>query len=365
MLHYSLLPFLFYFFLNRLIHFSASKHRVGRNEASEQPASTPPSGMDLDVMVQKGISQAIDAIINHKLRNSEASRLGSEVVAVARLAKEGIASGRFVTTVLEQHIVELFQGLGLPVYAQEREALFTAFHQLRCDRSLRMSFLGQLGISINKAALGFYQQLLREALGCIITEATAIVVRVSTETRQQKLSAAEQNILFYITGYMARKVATCKLCMPAVKAACTSGGSSDELGFVSEYSAWTATVNRGGLLNPSQNFYLLIRTMDRVHSQHLNLDNMTSDSLNRCILTEAMMSDINVKHHWNAIVKLSAADEDLALHLLEYIVRVFVTVKGFAVARYLRGRLNTESNTSVKSTSLRHSLRWNYLSLVR
>ena len=345
--------------LKKSLSFSASKHRVG-GPAAEDDANDQvlPATIDLEVVVRKSISQAIDEIINHNLRNSESSRLGAEVISVARHVKEEIACDKFSTVELEKKFVELFQRLGLPVYAQEREALFTTFHQLRWDRNLRTAFLSQLNTTVNKAALGFYQQLLRETLGFIFAEANASITRASTES-QQTLSATEQNVLFYVTGYMARKVATCKLCTPAVKAACTSGGSSDELGFVSEYSAWTATVSRGGLINPSQNFYLLIRTLDRVHCQRLNLDSMTSHSLNRCIITEVMMSDISVKHHWNAIVKESAADQDLALRLLEYIICVFVTVKGFAVARYLRGRLNTDSKTSTKSTSLRHSLHWN------
>ena len=145
--------------------------------------------------------------------------------------------------------------------------------------------------------------------------------------RPHSSSSVQLSRMYYISGYLARKVTVSKLCAQSIKSACTSDGSHDDLGFISKYSAWTATVTRGGLVTPSQTFYLMVRSMDRVHCQNVNLKFMTSDSLNRCMLTEAMLNDITVKHHWNTIMKCSGADERSALRLLEYIIRIFATVK--------------------------------------
>ena len=171
-----------------------------------------------------------------------------------------------------------------------------------------------------------------------------------------EMSQAEQNVLFYISGYMARKVAALPQAPADLKDACVSNGK-DNLGFVEKFTEWTRTINRGGLRIPSQAFFLLVRSMDRVHSSHIDLAHMTSDSLNLVIMTDAVMEDINVKYHWEAVLSNSKVEEPSVFRILEYLTKLFLTVKGFAVARHLRSRLRTEGYSAKKNLSLRHELR--------
>ena len=345
-----------------LFSLTASDHRSSGTTATVpvvpvKSASQDPSlPVDLEAIVCQGLEHGLDNVINSKLRNNPASRLGKEVVLLARNLQEKLQSGKVSLQVLQARFVDIIKLVGVPVYECERELLLSQFHQLRIDRQLRTPILAEITSTRTKAALGFYQNFLREAMACVIAGLAASLSAAVQPEETSEMSQAEQNVLFYISGYMARKVAALPQAPADLKDACVSNGK-DNLGFVEKFTEWTRTINRGGLRIPSQAFFLLVRSMDRVHSSHIDLAHITSDSLNLVIMTDAVMEDINVKYHWEAVLSNSKVEEPSVFRILEYLTKLFLTVKGFAVARHLRSRLRTEGYSAKKNLSLRHELR--------
>ena len=344
-----------------LFSLAASDHRSSGTTATVpvvpvKSAQDPSLLVNLEAIVCKGLEHGLDNVINSKLRNNPASHLGKEVVLLARTLQEKLRSGKVSLQVLQERFVDIIKLAGVPVYECERELLLSQFFQLRIDRQLRSLILAKIISTPTKAALGFYQNFLREAMACIIAGLAASLSAAVQPDETSEMSQAEQNVLFYISGYMARKVAALPQAPADLKDACVSNGK-DNLGFVEKFTEWTRTINRGGLRIPSQALFLLVRSMDRVHSSRIDLTHMTSDSLNLVIMTDAVMEDINVKYHWEAVLSNSKVEEPSVFRILEYLTKLFLTVKGFAVARHLRSRLRTEGYSAKKNLSLRHELR--------
>ena len=336
---------------------AASEHRSSGSAVPirpVKPSQGPSLPINLEAIVSQGLEHGIDNVINSKLNNNPASRLGKEVVLLAHDLQEKLQSGKASLQVLQERFVGIVKLVGVPVYECEHELLLSQFHQLRMDRQLRTLILAQITSTPTKAALGFYQNFLREAMACVIAGLTTSLNAVVQPEEAREMSQAEQNVLCYISGYLARKVAALPQVPAAVKDACVSG--KDNLGFVEKFTEWTKTVNRGGLRIPSQAFFLLVRSMDRVHSGLINLSQMTSDSLKLVILADAVMEDTSVKYHWQAVLSNSNVEDPSVFRILEYLTKMFLTVKGFAVARHLRSRLRTEGYSAKKSLSLRHEL---------
>ena len=344
-----------------LFSFAASDHRSSGTTATVpvvpvKSAQDPSLPVNIEAFVCQGLEHGLDNVVNSKLRYNSASRLGKEVVLLARTIQEKLRSGKVSLQVLQERFVDIIKLVGVPVYECERELLLSQFHQLRIDRQLRSLILAEIISTPTKAALGFYQNFLREAMACVIAGLAASLSATVQPEETSEMSQAEQNVLFYISGYMAMKVAALLQAPAYLKDTCVSNGK-DNLGFVEKFTEWTRTINRGGLRIPSQAFFILVRSMDRVHSSHIDLTHMTSDSLNLVIMTDAVMEDTNVKYHWEAVLSNSKVEEPSVFKIWEYLTKLFLTVKGFAVARHPRSRLPTKGYPAKKNLSLRHELR--------
>ena len=315
---------------------AASDHRSAGAAVPEKPAQDPSLSINTEAIVSQGLEQGLHNVINCKLRNSPASRLGKEVVTLARDLQEKVQSGKVSLEVLQERFIGIIQPCGVPVYCCDRELLLSKFHQLRCDRDLRTLVLDGITSTPTKGAIGFYQCFLRQVLVSVMADLAASIRTTVHPEETSDMSHAEQNAFFYISGYLARKVAALSQAPDDVKDACLSN-AKDTQGFVEKFTEWTRTVNhRGRLRVPSQAFFLLVRSMERVHFDLINLTQMTPDSLNFAVLTDAVMEDINVKYHWEAVLSNICVEEDAdVFRILEYITKLFLTLKGFAFARHL------------------------------
>lgn len=72
--------------------------------------------------------------------------------------------------------------------------------------------------------------------------------------------------------------------------------------------------------------------------------------VNKCALQETMFESFMIQYHWNKIIELSHTDEYKSLPVLEYVIKLFITVKGFAVTHKERDRLK-QKKTSKMDTS--------------
>ena len=76
----------------------------------------------------------------------------------------------------------------------------------------------------------------------------------------------------------------------------------------------------------------------------------------------AMKESFMVKHYWPNILALTRVQQVVSQPVFEYIVSLFITVKGFAMARKEHDKLSAaaakkKQNTVAKSSSLRKNLK--------
>ena len=126
--------------------------------------------------------------------------------SVADVAKHILENGMPDTLDIDSHFEVLFKKD--TVTQSEREYLFMKFHKLRLDTSLRSAVLDSLNLPHSlRTQVPFYQsfldELLQAKLQLYMLSVKSITVKNSAE---YKLNDIEKEILYYVSGYVIRKV---------------------------------------------------------------------------------------------------------------------------------------------------------------
>lgn len=124
--------------------------------------------------------------------------------------------------------------------------------------------------------------------------------------------------------------------------------SSDS--FVKKYATWFDKKNRGGLMKPCDDFYLLIRELETVMRKNVEMDSLSANSLLISELKESMLESYMVKHY---SLKLFGESSELVSNVLEDIISLFLTIRGYAIARLERNKLHragVDSKQSLRQT---------------
>jgi hypothetical protein len=123
---------------------------------------------------------------------------------------------------------------------------------------------------------------------------------------------------------------------------------------------WTEKQSRGGLLFPTSDFYLLVREFDCVYRKVVETSPLhwSITSSNKLILLSEMFDSFMVKFYWNKILSRTHMTEQRSLPVLDYLINLFITIKGFSVARKEKNRLTKKvANKFKKSKSMRGNLK--------
>lgn len=179
----------------------------------------------------------------------------------------------------------------------------------------------------------------------------------------ERLSSTDQNVLYYMCGYMARKLKVACIKYKKLKKmenlinSLTTKEPVQRDNFVEQYRKWTEKQSRGGLLFAIPSFYLLIRELDTI-LRKTRMMNLIAAGSNKLRLQCAMFDGFMVKYHWNKLVENAHTNETDSLVVLDYLINLFITITGFAMARKERDRLNKKVEKGVpKSKSLRGKLK--------
>jgi len=159
----------------------------------------------------------------------------------------------------------------------------------------------------------------------------------------QPLSDCDQCVLYYISGCMARKIKAAslksqKLQNNLVQCLATNEPKLDSH-FVNKYMSWVERQDRGGLLYPIPDFYLLVREFDLIYRHTVYSEPLGSKCINQGELKLLISESAIVKLHWHEILKISQCEECTSVLALDYLMTLFITLKGFAVAKKERERL--------------------------
>ncbi|CAG2199464.1 unnamed protein product [Mytilus edulis] len=236
------------------------------------------------------------------------------------------------------------------------------FHALRLSSSIDKGYtdhFSQNGFTPldNK---NFIQIVMLELINQLLSQQT-IQEQKSSDINHSELSENDQNILYYICGYIIRacekRYSKLKGDLRSMKINCIEQvkSTSTTNSFVSKYNKWTEKNDRGGLIMPSDNFYLLTREFETVVRKHLGDQELNAKSLLHDKLKELIMESFMVKYYSEQI--FVGIDYDDYVLILEDIIHLFLTIRGFSTAKVIRNKMIKDKVTSKKSLSLRQVLK--------
>ena len=165
----------------------------------------------------------------------------------------------------------------------------------------------------------------------------------------QTLTWHDETVLFYIAGYLLR--ASGRHCSESTRRDISAFAADEsETHPVERVDAWLQARNRGGLITPSGQFYQMIKTCELVLRENVDLDHLKKETLACATLRETVLTDTRVQQQWE---ELSPRENQA---LLENIVRLFLCLRGSAVAKFVNRQVVTKS---VKAKKAGASLRGN------
>ena len=127
------------------------------------------------------------------------------------------------------------------------------------------------GIEVNKLTIFFYNQLMDAMLNTMLKYRNRKLIPVSTRPQNFELEKSEIETLRYIAGFIVffpekrvRKNATLFAAQISVLLECWGSKSGNDFGSsLEEYTnAWVDLINRGGLHQVSDEFYLFIKAAE-------------------------------------------------------------------------------------------------------
>eukprot|EP00118_Oscarella_pearsei_P012990 m.99318 g.99318 ORF g.99318 m.99318 type:complete len:146 (+) comp37061_c0_seq1:620-1057(+) len=119
---------------------------------------------------------------------------------------------------------------------------------------------------------------------------------------------------------------------------------------------WIRKVDRCGLFDINDNVFSLFKEIELCTRDCLTATLTTNDqSVTRKEIIDMACSDAIILHHWTLIS--SDIDVDHSIILLQEIVSLWITIRGFSIAGlWMELYKNVRSKTTAKSKSLRKSL---------
>ena len=189
--------------------------------------------------------------------------------------------------------------------------------------------------ALGQASPAFFQYVTHTLFKALI-EMEYPVSDAQTETPHQILKSEEENALRYVAGYVCRKVrvnleASNSIPNKDDMILCVMELSGDEMDEDRGTEEWTNLIDRGGLWHVNDQTYSVFYAMEEVIRQHLTTAAVSKQKEGaRKQLTSSILQNEEVLFQWCILAR--DTDEGVATTLLEKIVELYVTIRGFAFA---------------------------------
>ena len=246
--------------------------------------------------------------------------------------------------------------------SSKRGRLWTEFHKLSIKELPHLWSNLQATLHIESKEPLFYQSvnlLIFEELLKNYFRAGDTVQRESREEIQ--FSKDELNAMRYACGYVALKVLKkyekkkdhpeCEMCLGNMA---VTGETND---FTSYTSEWFEKINRGGLFpinDETLTFFIAVEKVTRTYLPKYCSNNYENT---KDMLVNIISEDADVQFYWT-LLSQDIDNEDEAIKLLEEIVIMWVTVRGFSLAStWLEQYKNAKQITVSKNRALRKKLK--------
>lgn len=221
----------------------------------------------------------------------------------------------------------------------------------------------KLGVNIDDALLE--QSLYQEIFEMCLKEYFTIASQSSSvgSAHDVILTADELNILRYVSGYVARQLLrryekksgeVYRQYVTCLGEMAVAGEGDDILSYTRK---WMEKVNRGGLFPINDDTFHLFIEIEKCVRIHLPnyLHTKPKGSFQQSV-HDKIVDNEDVQFHW-VLLSQDIEDSDDSVTLLTEIVKLCVTIRGFAmVASWMEVYKNQENKNTQKSTGLRKSL---------
>ena len=241
------------------------------------------------------------------------------------------------------------------------EKIWSEFHMLRISSLPRLwnSCFSTLGIpsvdplviqSLNQI---LFEDLLRENIGACIPQVAS--------TRISSLSKDEENALRYAAGYVPYRLlrryekSSNEKSQQFVECLGNMAVAGSETGLLDYTKEWIERINRGGLFPINDETFQFFCILEACVRSQLVKALLPSTSETRLTVISTAMENEEVLFHWSMIAV--DIDEEHTNELLQEIVMLWVTIRGFAVAASWLEHYKEEARTTTKkSRGLRKKL---------
>ena len=195
-----------------------------------------------------------------------------------------------------------------------------------------------------------------------------------SDRKSESLSENDNTVLYYISGYIIRalekkynKIKNQVKRERKTEKVRSLRSDQPTKSFTDKYTRLLEIKDRGGLRKPSDEFFFLIREFENVVRTNVNMDNLHAGMLKKDKLKEVILDAYMVKYYSNKLF----SDEESVDEKEEYVedcINIFLTMRGYAIAKLLNKKevLSSKTNKSLhslgdktnkSSNSLRDSLK--------
>jgi hypothetical protein len=252
------------------------------------------------------------------------------------------------------------------VLSDDRELLFTKLHSLRLSEDIQhlVEDMKQKDIPHPDEMNNFVQVFLMNMTKCLLENMTKMLKKECNKDCTN-ISDNEQKVLFYISGYIIhalhRKYARSGT-LNKQKLNHVLGFSTDKSSETTKkYASMLENKDKGGLKLPKDNLFYMIRSMERVVSKNVDMKSLIQQSLDKTTLKETLMEDFMVKIYIEKLCMTNETTDEDSEHvvsgLLEDICHLFVTIRGFAMAKLQRNKLQSVCKSEKSGNSFRNALK--------
>ena len=219
-----------------------------------------------------------------------------------------------------------------------KEKMWRAYHRLRTAVSFRNDWKVFLHDSISQQACpAFYQHVTSIVFKELMKAEFPLPPPDIAEHPDRPLTFEERNALRFVAGYVCRKVRT-KLEVSSIPekeemVLCIMSFAGDEEDETEETELWLNTIDRGGLWHVNDTVYAFFAIVEeitrRFFTTHKFSQLQSQDNMKQKML-EHLLHHGDVLFQWCFLT--TSVSDSVASLLLERIIQLYVTVRGFGFA---------------------------------
>lgn len=259
-----------------------------------------------------------------------------------------------------------------------RQAMWMKYHKIRSTKLVGLWKKFTTDMEINDISVMLTQIINDQLFQELIKHHTTIVEH--DKPSKPELSTLEETILRYATGFIPCKlIKRFKLlkgpkyaifveCLLHLHVSDHCDDESIESSFLDYTKHWTNIVNRGGLFETNDQCFMLFKEIERTLQPKLQsalLDSARAteeaDTVTRKeTIIHEVVSDDDVGFYWS-LCSVYIPDEEISCELLTQIVELWLTIRGFSLAKeWVEKHKWEKKKSTAKTKSLRKKLKESY-----